>query len=164
MIEVRELDNEEIIALLSRLDYAHLACCDQNEPYVVPIHYAFKNGYIYMYTTQGKKTEILKKNPQACIQIEDVKSNQDWESAIVYGELQELTDEAERSQAVEAVTRINPTLTPAVSIHWMDNWVRENIEVVYRMAPLEMTGRQAVRHSDTRGTFVPARNTKDGIL
>jgi nitroimidazol reductase NimA-like FMN-containing flavoprotein (pyridoxamine 5'-phosphate oxidase superfamily) len=164
MIEVRELGNEQINEMLARLDYGHLACCVDNEPYVVPIHYAYKSGYIYIYTTQGKKTEALKRNPRVCLQIEEVRNNQDWESAIIYGEAQELTDEIERSDAVEAVAALNPTLTPAVSIHWMDNWVRENIEVVYKMTPLEMTGRRAIPQTETRGAFVPSKNRENNLL
>lgn len=157
MIEVRDLDNNEIDKLIARLDYGHLACCAGGEPYVVPIHYAYKGGYIYIYTTQGKKSEILSKNPRICLQIEDVKSNFEWSSAVIYGEAQELKDESERAEAVESVLRINPTLTPAVSIHWMDNWVRENIEVIYRIVPLEMTGREAVAGSKTKASFVKSR-------
>ena len=157
MIEVRELSEKEIVTLISRLDYGHLACCLGDDPYVVPIHYAYQDGYIYLYTTQGKKSEILSKNPRVCLQIEEVKDNNDWSRAIIYGEAQELKEEDERTEAIESLIRANPTLTPAVSIHWMDNWVRENIEVVYRIAALEMTGREAVAGSTTMATFVPTR-------
>jgi nitroimidazol reductase NimA-like FMN-containing flavoprotein (pyridoxamine 5'-phosphate oxidase superfamily) len=164
MIEVRELNNKEIEELITRLDYGHLACCDNGEPYVVPIHYAYKDGYIYIYTTQGKKTEILIKNPRICLQIEDVKDNRDWTSVIIYGEAQELIDEKERSEAIESVIRVNPTLTPAVSIHWMDNWVRENIEVIYRVVPLETTGREGVGKSETHAAFIPSKKLDESIL
>ena len=164
MIEVRELSNNEIEEFIARLDYGHLACSDGGEPYVVPVHYAYDNGYIYIYTTQGKKSEILSKNPRICLQIEDVKNNQDWTSVIVYGEAQELTNEAERAKAVGEVVRLNPTLTPAVSIHWMDNWVRENIEVVYRIVPLETSGRESVARSETHASFIPPKRSDGSIL
>ena len=164
MIEVRELNNKEILELIARLDYGHLACCDGGEPYVVPVHYSYENGYIYIYTTQGKKSEILSKNPRICLQIEDVKDNRDWTSVIIYGEAQELTDESDRAKAIEAVVRVNPTLTPAVSIHWMDNWVRENIEVIYRIVPLETTGREGVARSETNAAFVPSRRSDEPVL
>lgn len=161
MIEVRELGNEEVESLVRRLDYGHLACCDGGEPYVVPIHYAYDGDYIYIYTTEGKKTDILKINPRVCLQVEEVADVKNWSSAIVYGEAERLTDEKEKTRAIEAVVRVNPTLTPAVSIHWMDNWVRENIEVIFRIIPLEMTGRASVPKSETRAAFVPARMSED---
>ena len=157
MIEVRELGESEIKELVSRVGYCHLGCSDGTEPYVVPVHYAFEPPYIYVYTTEGKKAEIIGRNPRVCLQIEEVKDNRDWKSVIVQGEAEQLTDESQRSRALEAVLKVNPTLTPAVSIHWMDSWVRENIEVIYRIVPLEMSGRASVAKSESRTPFVPQR-------
>jgi hypothetical protein len=42
---------------------------------------------------------------------------------------------------MEFITAVNPTLTPAISIHWLDNWVRANVDVVYRITPATLTGR-----------------------
>lgn len=157
MIEVRELLEHEIKHLLSAVAYAHLACTDGHQPYVVPIHYAYDPPYIYVYTTEGKKSEIISRNPRVCLQIEDVKDNRDWQSIIVEGEAEQLNDESQRTRALNAVVKVNPTLTPAVSIHWMDNWVRENIEVIYRIVPIEMSGRASVAKSESRAAFVPQR-------
>ncbi|MBK9766330.1 MAG: hypothetical protein IPP63_04580 [Chloracidobacterium sp.] len=65
-----------------------------------------------------------------------------------------MTDHVERERILALIAEINPTLTPAVSIHWMDNWIRENIEVIYRIVPLEMNGRRAVRTDDKTEYFV----------
>ena len=156
MIEVRDLDNEEIEGLLGRLNYGHLACTDGLEPYVVPIHFAYDAPYIYVYTTEGKKSELIRQNPQICLQTEEVIDNSNWQSVIVQGEAEHLTDEAERSIALNAIVRENPALTPAVSIRWMDNWVRENIEVIYRIMPLQTTGRASVARTETRTPYVPS--------
>lgn len=155
MIEVRELGDNEIKELLSRVCYCHLGCTDGTEPYVVPVHYAYESPYIYVYTTEGKKSDILSRNPRVCLQIEEVKDNRDWKSVIVQGEAEQLFEEAQRTKALDAVLKVNPSLTPAVSIHWMDNWVRENIEVIYRIVPLELSGRAGVAKSESRTPFVP---------
>jgi len=157
MIEIKELGNREIGELLMRLNYGHLACCDESGPYVVPIHYAYEEPYIFVYTTEGKKSAILEKDPRICLQIEDVRDRRDWSSVIVFGEAERLVDEKERTKAIDAVVKINPTLTPAVSIRWLDNWVRENIEAVYRIIPTEMTGRASVAGSETRAAFAPRK-------
>ena len=147
MIEVDEMNDAEIEAVLGRLNYGHLACAKNNVPYVVPIHYAYERPFIYVYTTEGKKSEIIEENPSVCLQVEDVTDNERWVSVIVNGEAERLTDQAEREKAVAAVARINPTLTPAVSIHWMDSWVRENIEAVYRIKLLSTSGRMSAKGS-----------------
>jgi len=161
MIEVTELSESEILDFVRRMNYGHLAMCDSGQPYVVPIHYAAADDYIYVYTTEGKKSSIINRNPRICLQIEDVRDNQHWISVIVNGEAAQLRDESERSKAIDTIAKINPTLTPAVSIHWMDNWMRENIEVIYRIIPLDISGRASVDGSRTDAAFISRRHGND---
>jgi nitroimidazol reductase NimA-like FMN-containing flavoprotein (pyridoxamine 5'-phosphate oxidase superfamily) len=156
MIEIQEMQNEEIEDLLSTVNYGHLACARNNLPYVVPIHFAYVSPYIFVYTTEGKKSEIIKVNPEVCLQLEEVKNKRDWRSVIVSGEATQLNNEIERQEAMDAIVKVNPTLTPAVSIRWMDSWVRENVEVIYRITPRVITGRKSVDRSEMEG-FVPER-------
>jgi nitroimidazol reductase NimA-like FMN-containing flavoprotein (pyridoxamine 5'-phosphate oxidase superfamily) len=144
MIEVRDLSDDEIAEFLKSTHYGHLACCRDGEPYIVPIHFAFDDGDIFVYTTEGKKFEIIKENPRVCLQAERVTDERHWQSVIVDGEAEQITDDAERQRARDLITATNPTLTPAVSIRWMDSWVRENIEVIYRIRPLQISGRKSV--------------------
>jgi nitroimidazol reductase NimA-like FMN-containing flavoprotein (pyridoxamine 5'-phosphate oxidase superfamily) len=157
MIEVREMSDKEIVELLSRVGYGHLACSRDDQPYLVPIHYAFKEPNIYVYTTEGKKSEIIAENPRICLQVEDVQDNAQWKSVILNGEAERLTDEDKREAALQAIVAVNPTLTPAVSIRWMDNWVRENIEVIYLIKPKSMTGRTSVSGSETSHPLTPSK-------
>ena len=157
MIEVEEMGNKEIESLLERIGYGHIGCTRNNEPYVVPIHYAYAKPYVYLYTTLGKKAEIINENPRICLQIEEIIDQKNWKSVIVYGTAEQLTDEPERQIALDAITATNPTLTPAVSIRWMDNWVRENIEVIYRITPTQMTGRASVQRSEGRASIIPGK-------
>lgn len=144
MIEVEDLSESEVGDLLGRVGYGHLACCRDNRPYVVPVHYAYDDGAILIYTTQGKKFEIIRENPNVCFQVEEVADNQHWTSVMVEGVAEQIDDGPERDRALELIVRVNPTLTPAVSIRWMDEWVRENIEVIYRVTPVATSGRRAV--------------------
>ncbi len=144
MIQVEELSNAEINQILRCVGYGHLACSRDNQPYVVPVHYAFLKGEIFIYTTEGKKFEIIQANPLVCLQVEEVTDNQHWASVIVEGVAEQITTPAEREKAVKLVVAVNPTLTPAISIRWMDSWVRENIEVVYRITPTATSGRRTV--------------------
>ncbi len=142
MIAVEELSNAEIIDILGRIGYGHLGCARDNKPYVVPVHYAFANGEIFIYTTEGKKFEIIKSNPNVCLQVEEVTDNQHWQSVVIEGIADQITDEDERAKAFKLVIEANPTLTPAVSVRWIDDMVRENIEVIYRVTPTETSGRR----------------------
>lgn len=165
MIEVEEMSDPEIDELLGRVGYAHLACSRDDQPYVVPVHYAYSGGEIFVYTTEGKKSEFIAANPRVCLQAEDVTDNQHWESVIVDGVATRLIGEAERDNAFKKIVEINPTLTPAVSIHWMDEWIRENIEVIYRIVPDRMTGRRAVVRKGQTAAVIPAsKSSKDKIF
>ena len=143
MIEVRELSDAEILVVLRRLDYGHLGCCRDGRPYVVPVHFAFDGKHIYVYTTEGKKFDIITENPQVCLQLEEVTDDRHWLSVIVDGYAEQIGPGSERDNALAMILKANPTLTPAVSIHWMDNWVKENVEVVYRITPETTSGREA---------------------
>lgn len=158
MIEVEELSDPEIIDILARVGYGHLACCRDDQPYVVPVHYAYEAGDLFVYTTEGKKADIIKENANVCLQLEEVVDNQHWQSVIVDATAIKLSAGAERDRALELITKLNPTLTPAVSIHWMDDWVRENIEVVYKIEPNTMTGRRAIDRTG-KTPFVPLKET-----
>ena len=144
MLEIQELSNKQIDEVLKRLDYGHLACSKNDVPYVVPIHFVYHTGEIFIYTTEGKKSDIIDKNPRVCIQTEEVTDNQNWISVIVEGIAERVSDPVKRERVIKRVLVHNPTLTPALSIHWMDNWVRENIEVVYRITPTVTSGRQTL--------------------
>lgn len=144
MIEIEEMEHDEIQETLKRLNYGHLACCRNDEPYVVPVHYAYDGSYIYIYTTEGKKASILSENPEMCLQAEDVTDNENWVSVIAAGTVERLMEEEDRREALDLILKVNPRLTPAVSIRWMDSWVRENIEVVYRARPRTLSGRRTV--------------------
>lgn len=150
MIEIEEMYDDEIRETLKRLNYAHLACSNDNLPYVVPVHYVYDGEYIFIYTTEGKKAQMLRANPELCLQAEDVIDNENWVSVIAFGKAEQLVDDVDRSAAVDMILQINPTLTPAVSIRWMDSWVRENVEVIYRVRPRKMTGRRTVDRSRGR--------------
>lgn len=164
MIEVEDLTESEIVEILSRVGYAHLACCRDNRPYVVPVHYAYDDGMIFIFTTEGKKFEIIRENPNVCLQIEEVVDNQHWTSVIIEGTAEQIKHGPEHDRALEKIVAENPTLTPAVSIRWMDSWVRENIEVVYRVTPTTTSGRRSINRLGNT-PFVPqSKKAKNDII
>jgi nitroimidazol reductase NimA-like FMN-containing flavoprotein (pyridoxamine 5'-phosphate oxidase superfamily) len=143
MVEVQEMGNDEIEEVLNTVGFGHFACARDNKPYVVPINYAYSKPYIFIYSTEGKKSDIIKTNPQVCLQVEDVVNKEFWRSVVVNGTAERVTDPGEREEILKLILKTNPTLTPAISIRWMDNWIRENHEIVYKILPDTITGRSA---------------------
>jgi hypothetical protein len=68
-----------------------------------------------------------------------------------------VTDQAERRHALEIILEKNPTLTPALSIRWMDNWIRENHKVIYRLTSRMLTGRATIEYTGVDGRASCAR-------
>lgn len=149
MIEIQEMSKRQIEDLLARVGYGHFACARNNQPYIVPIHYSFRKPDLFVYTTDGKKSEIIRANPAICLQVEEVIDDGNWQSVIVMGEAERIDSRAEREEAMAVIQADNPGLTPAVSVRWLDSWIRENIEVIYRIKPRMITGRSAA-HIETK--------------
>lgn len=152
MIQVEEMTTDEAEELIARVGYGHLGCSLRDVPYIVPIHYAYAKPFVYIYTTEGHKYEIIRENPNVCLQVEDVHDNTDWKSVMIIGFAHKVTDAMERKKARTMIAKNNPSLTPAISIRWMDNWVRENREVVFRIEPVSITGRYSIK-INTRAAF-----------
>jgi nitroimidazol reductase NimA-like FMN-containing flavoprotein (pyridoxamine 5'-phosphate oxidase superfamily) len=164
MIEIVEMRKDEMSELLKQLGYGHLGCSRNDQAYVVPVHFAYDEPLVYIYTTEGKKTEIIRANPKVCLQAETVVDTHNWKSVIVTGDAEQVADAAERDKALTMLTKRNPTMTPAVSLRWMDNWVRENIEAILRITPRMMTGRATVPQSEIDAPFAPDPSRRTTIF
>lgn len=54
---VRDLSPAQCTALISENRLARFACSRDNQPYLVPIFYAYANGCCYSFTMPGRKLE-----------------------------------------------------------------------------------------------------------
>ncbi len=144
-VEIEEMPPQEAHALLARVGYGHLGCARDNRPYVIPIHYAYDEPYIYIFTTEGMKTEYINANPQVCLQVEEVEDATHWQSVVIVGKAERLISPEEIEHAMQYITRTNPTLTPAISLTWVDVWGRANDICLYRIVPQVISGRQTKR-------------------
>jgi len=141
MIEVLEMRTAEIDELLKRVTYGHLACSSNDEPYVVPIYFSYDGEQIFIYTTAGKKSEIIMVNPKVCLQVEEILANGGWRSVIITGNARQVSDPVERENVIALIRETNPELLPALAIKWANDWMRKNVEVVYAIKILTVSGR-----------------------
>lgn len=100
---IHEMTVEECFHLLTHGTVGRLACAHENQPYVVPLNYAFDGRFIYGFTTLGQKVEWMRANPLVCFEVDKVTNSNQWLSVIVFGKYEELPDrpelEAARKQA-----------------------------------------------------------------
>ena len=92
-----DMDKSQIDDLLKSELIGRVGCFDGNKVYVVPITFAYDNGYIYGHTKDGLKIQMMRNNPNVCFEIDWMKDMNNWKSVIVYGIFEELKgDEANK--------------------------------------------------------------------
>ncbi|NJR48368.1 MAG: pyridoxamine 5'-phosphate oxidase family protein [Leptolyngbyaceae cyanobacterium CSU_1_3] len=147
MIDIDEMSSKEILELLQKVGYGHLGCIHEGKPYIIPMQYHLKDSVIYLFTTEGMKTQDIDANPAVCLQVEDVHDLEHWQSAIVTGEAERLKDQSEIDQIMQLVKARNPTLSPAINRTWIDAQGRAEVITIYCIHSTEMTGRMTSSES-----------------
>lgn len=92
---VREMSRHECGRLVSTSRIGRLACCRNDEPYVVPIYYAIAGTCLYSFSMPGKKIEWMRLNPKVCVLVEEMVNAQRWRSVVIEGRYQELSVEGQ---------------------------------------------------------------------
>jgi nitroimidazol reductase NimA-like FMN-containing flavoprotein (pyridoxamine 5'-phosphate oxidase superfamily) len=68
----KEIKDEKIILdILQNSELCRLGLVENNEAYIVPLNFGYKDGIIYMHSApHGRKMEVLKRNNQVAFEIE----------------------------------------------------------------------------------------------
>lgn len=107
----RLLSTGEIDALLQEEVIGHLGCTDGTRPYVLPLAYVFHDNVIYGQTTEGRKTDILRKSPSVCFQVERQGEN-GWRSVMCWGGFEELDfQRLDKNQGTRIVSLLTERLS-----------------------------------------------------
>ena len=144
MLEVRDMTCGEMEALLARARYGHLGVARDGHPYVVPMNYAFDGRDLYLFTTEGTKTECIAANREVCFQVEEVTDPLHWRSVMLTGRAERLTRPEELERAMGLITERHPTLAPAINRTKIGSWTRLTNIAVYRVRPAAVYGRKTV--------------------
>ena len=97
----KNLGSEQIEKVISENIIGRLGCHTNDEIYVVPISYAYDGEYLYARSFEGMKISIMRKNPKVCFQVDTMKDMADWNSVILWGTFEELTNEKDRNLALD---------------------------------------------------------------
>jgi nitroimidazol reductase NimA-like FMN-containing flavoprotein (pyridoxamine 5'-phosphate oxidase superfamily) len=146
---VSEMTEDECRLALSDVTLCRLACAQAGQPYVVPVYLAYHCNYLYGFSPEGKKIECMRANPLVCVEIEDVKSVEEWTTLIVFGTYEELLDTGE----YETMRLLAHELLRKRAVWWQPAWVavtntkqaKTFSPVFYRIRIDRITGHQAAR-------------------
>jgi nitroimidazol reductase NimA-like FMN-containing flavoprotein (pyridoxamine 5'-phosphate oxidase superfamily) len=134
----------EMEALLGSARYGHLGVSRDGHPYVAPMHYAFDGRDLYLFTTEGTKTEYIAANREVCFQVEEVEDVLRWRSVMLTGRAERLTAPEETERAMRLVSERNPTLAPAINRTKIGPWTRLSHVVIFRVRAEALYGRKTV--------------------
>jgi nitroimidazol reductase NimA-like FMN-containing flavoprotein (pyridoxamine 5'-phosphate oxidase superfamily) len=142
-----KLNPQEIEDLISHQLVGRLGCHADHVTYIVPVSYAYDGVYIYGRTFEGKKVDMMRKNPRVCFQIDNFTDMANWQSVIAWGVFEEISAPAERKKALQVlVDRVLP-LVSSQTQHLTPQWpfpasdVNSIDGIVYRIRLFEKTGR-----------------------
>jgi hypothetical protein len=101
-MRIVEISQDECSKFLARVSVGRLACALDNQPYIIPISFAFELDRLYLFSTLGKKVEWMRQNPKVCLQADEIVDRSTWVSVVVDGtyiELREPDHIAEKEHA-----------------------------------------------------------------
>lgn len=108
---VNSLGEQESRALLSGEWTGRLGCSDHGKPYIVPVHYLFDKDCVYVQSPPGHKIDVLRDNPNACLQVDEVKDDAHWRSVLAFGLYEEVKDAKERERVLADMCKRWPHTT-----------------------------------------------------
>jgi uncharacterized protein len=143
-----ELNKEQIFHVLHDQVVGRIGCYADEQIYIVPITYIFEGSYIYFHSKNGKKLNMMRKNPSVCFQVDKIDNLTNWRSILIWGEFEEIMGEVNQQLALK---KIYDRLTPfnlGESVMPLSGKLEEAPYLKRRFKPqafriklLEMTGR-----------------------
>jgi nitroimidazol reductase NimA-like FMN-containing flavoprotein (pyridoxamine 5'-phosphate oxidase superfamily) len=141
------LNSEEIESVLHNQVVGRLGCHADGLTYVIPISYAYDGEYLYCHTYEGKKINILRKNPKLCFQVDEMRNMANWKSVIVWGNFEELTRIEEKNKALQALLNRSLPIHSSITTHLGAQWpfssedLNEIPGIFFRVRMHDKTGR-----------------------
>jgi uncharacterized protein len=156
-----ELTTDQIEELLQSEVIGRIGCQRDGRVYIVPVTYAYHDGFIYGHSGDGLKVEMLRSNPSMCFEVEHIDDVANWRTVIGWGHYEELYGADALAGLQLLVNRLVPLMTSATAQpshglatdaaasrskgHGTDT-VTPGV-VIYRVLLTEKNGRYEMRHA-----------------
>lgn len=98
-MKISEMKSQECRDFLARMGFGRLGCSYRKQPYIVPIYFTISDQRLYAFATMGQKIEWMRSNPLVCVEVDDVRSRDEWESVVVLGRYEELPNTPEYAKS-----------------------------------------------------------------
>jgi uncharacterized protein len=163
---VLELTKKECVEILTHLRLGRLGCSRDNQPYIVPIHFAYHDMHLYSVAAPGQKIEWMRANPLVCVEADEVIDHFHWTSVVARGRYEELPDtpewRAERELAHALLQRRNMWWEPACVPEAHRPVVAQGIPMYYRIRIDQVTGRRGMPDTVEKVALAPEATSRSG--
>jgi uncharacterized protein len=102
IMTINEITDKDCRVILARGSIGRLGCSLNDQPYVVPIYFAYEPDYIYALSTVGQKIDWMRKNPKVCIEVDELAHQDEWVSVIANGTYEELAGPPDSAEQIHA--------------------------------------------------------------
>lgn len=145
---IGNLTEDQMRDVLQNNIIGRIGCNDGERTYVVPVSYLFDGESIIAHSLEGMKIHMMRRNPDVCFEVDEMVSFTKWRSVILWGQYEEIKDEKERMEAMDAFVhrmlrlKISETAqtpeTSRIRLHPRTGKLRT---IVYRILIEKMTGK-----------------------
>ena len=119
---IGNLTESQMNELLQKEIVGRIGCHTQEMVYVVPISYVYDGNNIYGHTYDGLKIKTMRKNPEVCFEVDDLRDMGNWLSVIAWGTFEEITDPQEKVRAMKLLLNRSLPVISSSTTHLGNNW------------------------------------------
>ena len=108
------VDEKVMVSIIGKAIICRVAMCWQNEPYVIPMNFGYRDNYIYLHSAgEGRKLDILRNNDKVSIEFdvdlelmqsqEACKTSMKYKSILIFGTAVISKGIAEKKRALDII-------------------------------------------------------------
>jgi len=136
----RDLTSSESREMLERHNVGRIAFAFHDQVDIQPIHYVFRDNWLYGRTGRGHKFGSLAHNPWCAFEVDEVRGLFDWDSVVVKGHIELLDPESGSQDAYARGLELMRTLVEGA---FSDGDPVPQRSILFRFHASEVTGRSA---------------------
>jgi len=109
-------EKKSLEEIIKKAEICRLAMCNEGLPYIVPLCFGYEDDALYFHCAhEGKKIDILRRNPEVCFEIEidqEIIGAEDacrwtmkYRSVIGFGTVEFIEDDKQKRRALNIIMR-----------------------------------------------------------
>ncbi len=142
VLQFHVMSTAECEELLASQYVGRLAYSFRDRVDIAPVHYVYRDGWIYGRTGLGTKVEVLAHHPWVAFEVDRIDSLYRWRSVVVRGRI-EIPDPDGIAQEREHYEIGVAAMRSLVPTAFSENDPTPGRDMVFRLPTHEMTGRAA---------------------